>query len=251
MSNANREIVFGFHSIEALLETRPKAIIEVVYARNRKDQRLESLLEKLAANNVKITPTDKEKIDQFTGDVANQGVMAMIKTLEPFGEGKIAEILNEKPQALFLVLDGITDPHNLGACMRSAEAAGVDAVIIPKDKSASLTSAARKISSGASEVLPLIRVTNLARTLRFLQENYVWVIGTAGEAEKNIYEYEFPVKNSGIALVMGNEGTGLRRLTREHCDDLVKIPMAGVVSSLNVSVATGVCLFEIVRQKLK
>ena len=142
----------------------------------------------------------------------------------------------------------MTDPHNLGACLRTADAAGVDAVIVPKDKSAQLTSTARKVACGAAETVPLIRVTNLARTMRELQENHnVWIVGTAGEADASIYEAKL---TGAIALVMGAEGDGMRRLTREHCDQLISIPMAGSVSSLNVSVATGVCLFEIVRQKL-
>ena len=143
----------------------------------------------------------------------------------------------------------MTDPHNLGACLRTADAAGVDAVIVPKDKSAQLTSTARKVACGAAETVPLIRVTNLARTMRELQENHnIWIVGTAGEADAGIYESKL---TGAIALVMGAEGDGMRRLTREHCDQLISIPMAGSVSSLNVSVATGVCLFEIVRQKLQ
>ncbi|MFC6276723.1 23S rRNA (guanosine(2251)-2'-O)-methyltransferase RlmB [Psittacicella hinzii] len=240
-------VIYGFHSIEALVTARPKAIIEVVYTEERNDQRLQQLLHKLSELHIKTTPTSKEKIEQFVPeDAAHQGIMALVRKLEEFGENHLFDILSSKEQAFFLILDGITDPHNLGACLRSAEAAGVDAVIIPKDKSASLTPVARKISSGASEVLPVIKVTNLARTMRKLQDEGVWIVGTAGEAEQNIYQYEFPRRS--LALVMGNEGKGMRRLTRENCDELVKIPMAGIVSSLNVSVATGVCLFEIVRQ---
>lgn len=145
-----------------------------------------------------------------------------------------------------LILDGITDPHNLGACLRSAEAAGIDAVIVPKDKSAQLNATAKKVACGAAESVPLIRVTNLARTLRQLQQQHIWIVGTAGEANHTLYESKL---TGAIALVMGAEGEGMRRLTREHCDELISIPMAGVVSSLNVSVATGVCLFEAVRQR--
>ena len=147
---------------------------------------------------------------------------------------------------LILVLDGVTDPHNLGACIRSADAAGVDAVVVPKDKSADLTPIARKVACGAAEVMPFARVTNIARTLEALKERNVWVFGAAGEAEKAIYDNDL---TGSMALVMGAEGAGLRRLTREHCDFLVKLPMSGSVSSLNVSVATGVCLFEVVRQR--
>ncbi|RIY37915.1 23S rRNA (guanosine(2251)-2'-O)-methyltransferase RlmB [Psittacicella gerlachiana] len=240
-------VIFGFHAIEALVTARPKAIVEVVYVAQRNDQRLHNLLTQLENLRIKATPSSKEKIEQFVPEeAAHQGVIALVRKLEEFGENYIEEIVTAKEKPFFLILDGITDPHNLGACLRSAEAAGVDAVIIPKDKSASLTPVARKISSGASEVLPVIKVTNLARTMKRLQDYGVWIVGTAGEAEQNIYEYQFP--RTGLALVMGNEGKGMRRLTRENCDSLVKIPMAGIVSSLNVSVATGVCLFEIVRQ---
>jgi 23S rRNA (guanosine2251-2'-O)-methyltransferase len=145
-----------------------------------------------------------------------------------------------------LVLDGVTDPHNLGACLRSADAAGVHAVIVPRDRSAQLNATAKKVACGAAENVPLIRVTNLARTLRLLQEMNVWVVGTAGEADHTLYQSKM---TGPMALVMGAEGEGMRRLTREHCDELISIPMAGTVSSLNVSVATGICLFEAVRQR--
>lgn len=246
----SKTVIYGFHSLTALLQARPKAILEVVYDAERRDGRLDELLQALQAHHIKTTPSSREKIQQFVPeDAVHQGVIALVRQLEEFGENYIEEIIQQKEKPFFLLLDGLTDPHNLGACLRSAEAAGVDAVIIPKDKSASLTAVARKISSGASEVLPVIKVTNLARTLRRLQDYGVWVVGTAGEAQENIYTYSFP--NTGLALVMGNEGKGMRRLTRDNCDALVKIPMAGVVSSLNVSVATGVCLFEIVRQLQK
>ena len=152
--------------------------------------------------------------------------------------------LEEAP--FLLVLDGVTDPHNLGACIRTADAAGVHAVIAPKDKSAPLTSVAAKVACGAAEVVPYVQVTNLSRTLQDLQPRSIWVTGTAGEAEQRVYEANL---KGPMALVMGAEGKGMRRLTREHCDFLIKIPMAGEVSSLNVSVATGVCLFEAVRQR--
>ncbi len=147
---------------------------------------------------------------------------------------------------LILVLDGVTDPHNLGACLRTADAAGATAVIVPKDKSATLTPVVRKVACGAAEVIPLVAVTNLARTLEKLQQRGLWVVGTAGEAEQEIYQQDL---TGPLVMIMGAEGKGMRRLTREHCDFLVKLPMAGSVSSLNVSVATGVCLFEAVRQR--
>ena len=171
-----------------------------------------------------------------------------MQAAKELNENDLDAILTVKQNPLLLVLDGVTDPHNLGACLRSAEAAGVDAVIVPKDKSAQLTSIARKVACGAAERVPLIRVTNLSRSLRDLQQNYnIWVVGTAGEAAETIYQTKL---TGPLALVMGAEGEGMRRLTREHCDQLISIPMVGSVSSLNVSVATGVCLFEIVRQRL-
>lgn len=241
------EVVYGFHTITALVNNRPKALLEVAYDKNRDDKRLVELVERLEDLGVELRPTDRSNIEKLFPDEAHQGIMAKVRTLEPFGEKKLEEICIEKEKPFFLILDGITDPRNLGACLRTADACAVDAIIIPKDRSASLNQAGRKVSCGASEVIPVVKVTNLARTLRKLQDLNIWIVGTAGEAEKDIYETSFP--DRGLALVMGNEGTGMRRLTREHCDELVKIPMLGSVSSLNVSVATGVCLFEIVRQK--
>ena len=178
----------------------------------------------------------------------HQGIIARVHSLPELNEHDLDRLLETRNAPLLLVLDGVTDPHNLGACLRTADAAGVSAVIVPKDKSAQLNSTARKVACGAAENVPLIRVTNLARTLRDLQERHnVWVVGTAGEATETLYQTKL---TGALALVMGAEGEGMRRLTREHCDQLISIPMAGSVSSLNVSVATGVCLFEIVRQRL-
>ena len=171
---------------------------------------------------------------------------ARAKPAKILDESDLDRLLDSTPVPLLLVLDGVTDPHNIGACLRTADAAGAHALIVPKDKSGGLTGTARKVACGAAEVVPFIQVTNLSRTLKQLQDKGVWVIGTAGEAEQLIYD----CKLSGpMALVMGAEGKGMRRLTRETCDELLKLPMAGSVSSLNVSVATGVCLYEIVRQR--
>jgi 23S rRNA (guanosine2251-2'-O)-methyltransferase len=155
-------------------------------------------------------------------------------------------LIERADKPLLLVLDGVTDPHNLGACLRSADAAGVTAVIVPKDNAASITPVVRKVACGAAEVVPFIQVTNLARTLKQLQDARVWIVGTTGEADESLYQQDL---KGPIAIVMGAEGAGMRRLTKEHCDFLVKLPMAGSVSSLNVSVATGICLFEAVRQR--
>lgn len=178
----------------------------------------------------------------------HQGVVAAVSESREWGEDDLMAMLAAASEPPFLlVLDGVTDPHNLGACMRTADAVGVQAVIVPKDKSATLTPVARKVACGAAETVPFVRVTNLARCLRALQEQGVWLVGTAGEAGSTLYQANF---TGPVALVMGAEGKGMRRLTREHCDALINIPMLGHVDSLNVSVATGVCLYEALRQRL-
>ncbi len=240
------ELIFGLHAVSALLEKEPANIKKLLVLRGRKDKRLESLLSVARDSGVIIGSMERHELDRLVSG-NHQGVVAECQAVSEKHEDYLESLLQglkEKP--FLLVLDGVTDPHNLGACLRSADAAGVHAVIAPKDKSAPLTGVARKVACGAAEHVPYIKVTNLARTLRWLQQYGVWLVGAAGEAEKTIYEADF---NGPIALLMGAEGKGLRRLTREHCDDLIKIPMAGAVSSLNVSVATGVCLFEAVRQR--
>ncbi|MDF5490724.1 23S rRNA (guanosine(2251)-2'-O)-methyltransferase RlmB, partial [Vibrio parahaemolyticus] len=172
---------------------------------------------------------------------------ARVKPAKQLNENDIDDILAKHESPLLLVLDGVTDPHNLGACLRNADAAGAAAIIVPKDRSAPMNATVSKVACGAAEVVPLIRVTNLARTMRTLQEQGIWFVGTAGEATHDIYQAKL---TGPLAIVMGAEGDGMRRLTRETCDDLIKIPMAGSVSSLNVSVASGICLFEAVRQRI-
>ena len=169
-----------------------------------------------------------------------------VKPGRQYQENDLPDLIASLDRPFFLILDGVTDPHNLGACLRSADAAGVHAVIVPKDRSAQLNATTKKVACGAAENVPLIRVTNLARTMRLLQEENVWIVGTAGEADHTLFQSKM---TGSLALVMGAEGEGMRRLTREHCDELISIPMAGSVSSLNVSVATGICLFEAVRQR--
>ena len=176
----------------------------------------------------------------------HQGVVAQYAAPQNLGEGDLDELLGKVENPLLLVLDGVQDPHNLGACLRSAGAAGVAAVIVPRDRAVGVTAVVRKASAGAADQVPLIRVTNLARTLKTLKDAGVWIVGLAGEAEKSLYEMDL---KGPIAIAMGGEGDGLRRLSREHCDYLAKIPMTGIVESLNVSVATGVALFEAVRQR--
>lgn len=242
------ENIYGIHAVSAFLSNAPERLIEVYALKGREDKRLQPLLNELHRLGISVQFVNRQTLDKKADGEVHQGIIARVQPAKELNEADLDTILQHKQNPLLLVLDGVTDPHNLGACLRTADAAGVCAVIVPKDKSAQLTSIARKVACGAAETMPLIRVTNLARTLRDLQNDHnIWVIGTAGEATETLYQTKL---TAGLALVMGAEGEGMRRLTREHCDQLVSIPMAGSVSSLNVSVATGVCLFEIVRQRL-
>lgn len=241
------EQIYGIHAVNAFLANAPERLIEVFVLKGREDKRLQPLLTELYQLGISVQFLNRQTLDKKADGEVHQGVIARVQPAKELNESDLDRILQQKSQPLLLVLDGVTDPHNLGACLRTADAAGVDAVIVPKDKSAQLTSIARKVACGAAEVMPLIRVTNLARTLRELQQDHnIWVVGTAGEATETLFQSKL---TGGLALVMGAEGEGMRRLTRECCDQLISIPMAGSVSSLNVSVATGVCLFEIVRQR--
>lgn len=240
------EIVFGIHAVQALLDSDPQRFQEVFILKGREDRRLQTLVKALEAQGIVIQVANKQVLDAKSEGAVHQGIIARVKPGRQYQEGDLPDLLASLDNPFLLILDGVTDPHNLGACMRSADAAGVHAIIVPKDRSAALNATAKKVASGAAEHVPLIRVTNLARTMRVLQEANVWIVGTAGEADHTLYQSKM---TGPMALVMGAEGEGMRRLTREHCDELIGIPMAGSVSSLNVSVATGVCLFEAVRQR--
>jgi len=240
------EKIYGVHAVEALLRHHPKRVKQIWLAESRNDPRVQTLIELANENRVQIGQAERREMDAWVEGV-HQGVVADVSPSQVWGEAMLDELLDRTEGApLLLVLDGVTDPHNLGACLRSADAAGALAVIVPKDKSATLTPVVRKVACGAAEVIPLVAVTNLARTLEKLQQRGLWVVGTAGEAEVSIYDQDL---TGPTILIMGAEGKGMRRLTREHCDYLVNLPMAGSVSSLNVSVATGVCLFEAQRQR--
>lgn len=240
------EKIYGVHAVEALLRHHPKRVKQVWLAEGRSEPRVQALVELATQNKVAIGQAERREMDVWVEGV-HQGVVADVSPSQVWGEAMLDELLDRTEGApLLLVLDGVTDPHNLGACLRSADAAGALAVIVPKDKSATLTPVVRKVACGAAEVIPLVAVTNLARTLEKLQQRGLWVVGTAGEAEVSIYDQDL---TGPTILIMGAEGKGMRRLTREHCDYLVNLPMAGSVSSLNVSVATGVCLFEAQRQR--
>src|SRR5690606_29753189 len=241
------EYVFGMHAVSTLLKRRPKEIARLLVVRGRRDPRMQDVLRLAQEKHVHWDEVAKDELDRLVEGV-HQGIVACCEMTPEKGEEDLVDLLDaiEGPPFI-LVLDGVTDPHNLGACLRTADAAGVHLVIVPKDKSAPLNATARKVASGAAEAVPVVRVTNLARTLRELQDRNIWLVGTSGDAPATLYETDL---TGPIALVMGAEEKGMRRLTREHCDYLAHLPMHGEVSSLNVSVATGVCLFEAVRQRL-
>ncbi|BCE01017.1 23S rRNA (guanosine(2251)-2'-O)-methyltransferase RlmB [Marinicellulosiphila megalodicopiae] len=250
----SEEIVFGIHAVKSLCESPNPRVREIIVQEERKDQRVKALWDLAKEKKIRIKRVNKQSffrsIDLHKlGDSTHQGVLAFCTQIEQFQESQLDEVLGKAGKdPLVLVLDGVTDPHNLGACLRSADAAGVACVIVPKDNSAQLTSTALKVACGAGENIPLFFVTNLARTLNELKEKGFWLTGTAGEA--TTYLYDADLSGSRI-IVMGAEGDGMRRLTKETCDELVKLPMHGSVSSLNVSVATGICLFEVVRRRMK
>ncbi|WP_050933164.1 23S rRNA (guanosine(2251)-2'-O)-methyltransferase RlmB, partial [Vibrio harveyi] len=241
MSN---EFIYGIHAVKAVLEREPERFIEAFVLKGRQDDRLMPILNDLQVCGVSIQQMTRKTLDDKARGANHQGIIARVKPAKQLNENDIDGILAQHESPLLLVLDGVTDPHNLGACLRNADAAGVAAIIVPKDRSAPMNATVSKVACGAAEVVPLIRVTNLARTMRTLQEQGIWFVGTAGEATHDIYQAKL---TGPLAIVMGAEGDGMRRLTRETCDDLIKIPMAGSVSSLNVSVASGICLFEAVR----
>ncbi|MDG1122792.1 MAG: 23S rRNA (guanosine(2251)-2'-O)-methyltransferase RlmB [Glaciecola sp.] len=244
------EWLYGIHALTAVLEREPQRVLEIYIAKGRDDERLHTLINLARKNGLGIQFCNKKILDDKAQGESHQGIVARAQPAKTLTENDLDAIIahaqNMGKAPFLLVLDGVTDPHNLGAVLRSADAAGVDAVIVPKDKSASMNATVRKVACGAADVIPLIQVTNLSRTLAELQEKAIWVVGTAGEAKQSVFDCKM---NGPIALVMGAEGKGMRRLTRERCDELIKLPMHGSVSSLNVSVATGICLYEVVRQR--
>jgi 23S rRNA (guanosine2251-2'-O)-methyltransferase len=239
------DLVFGIHAVGALLQRAPQDVLELFVMKDRDDKRMQPLIQQARQNGVSVQFCNRKTMDDMVGG-QHQGIIAKARLQSSGSEADLAAIVEQQDKPFILILDGVTDPHNLGAILRSADAAGVHAVVSPKDRSVKLTSVVRKVACGAAESVPFITVTNLARTLRELQDAGVWVVGTAGETDTSIYQADF---KGPLALVLGAEGEGLRRLTRETCDSLVKIPMFGSVSSLNVSVAAGICLFEAVRQR--
>src|SRR5450830_547542 len=240
------KMIFGFHAVTSRIRHEASSVEEIYVDAERNDRRMQDLLSAAKAAGVRIIHADDQRLSNIVGTRRHQGVVAKA------GELSLARNLDELLDAidgppLLLVLDGITDPHNLGACLRVADGAGAHAVIAPKDRAVGLNATAAKVASGAAETVPYITVTNLARTLRELKERDIWLIGTSDEAEKNLYQADF---SGPAAIIMGSEGEGMRRLTRDTCDMLVSIPMFGSVESLNVSVASGVTLFEARRQRM-
>ncbi|MBZ2167219.1 23S rRNA (guanosine(2251)-2'-O)-methyltransferase RlmB [Marinobacter sp. F4216] len=243
----SKDYVFGWHAVEAVLKREPERLQRVWIQTGRQDKRVGRITEALEDLGVAWKVVHRRELDERVSGV-HQGIVAAVSESREWTEDDLLSMLSAADAPAFLlVLDGVTDPHNLGACLRTADAVGVQAVVVPKDKSASLTPVARKVACGAAETVPFVRVTNLARFLRTIKDEGVWLIGTAGEAQATLYQADF---KGPVALVMGAEGKGMRRLTREHCDQLINIPMLGHVDSLNVSVATGVCLYEALRQRL-
>lgn len=241
------ELLFGIHSVDAALTHDPNNILELYIEAESGNARLKELSERARELGLKPHARPREALDRMTGGARHQGAVARYQAPPPRVENELYALVekNEK-NTLLLVLDGVTDPHNLGACLRSAEAAGVTAVIVPKDKAAGITPSVRRASSGAADRLAFFAVTNLARTLKALKDRGVWLVGLAGDVEQDFYALDL---KGALAIIVGSEGEGMRRLTRENCDFVAHIPMRGSVESLNVSVATGVALFEALRQR--
>jgi 23S rRNA (guanosine2251-2'-O)-methyltransferase len=247
VAESKRNLVYGLHAVNAVLERAPERVLELWVALPREDARLNELRERAQNAGVHVQSVGPEVLAKLVGDVAHQGAAASVRPLKAWDEHDLLHALSQVAEdPLLLILDGVTDPHNLGACLRTADAAGAHAVVIPKDRAAAVDGVVRKVAAGAAEFVPVASVTNLARALDMLKERGIWVVGTDGEAPQSLYGADL---KRPLALVLGAEGSGMRRLTRERCDFLVRIPMAGRVQSLNVSVAAGVALFEARRQR--
>ena len=242
-----KTLITGIHSVESALNNDSDNITQVWIAENKKNQRVRELINHAQKRGLIAHRVDMAMLDKLAKTRQHQGVVAEYNAPANYTENDLLDLLDKiEGTPLLLVLDGVTDPHNLGACLRTAEGAGVHAVIAPKDNAVGLTPAAHKVASGAAETVPFVQVTNLVRTMEKIKKLGIWFIGTSDKARGDVYQQNF---KTPTAIVMGAEGKGLRRLTEEHCDELISIPMAGQVSSLNVSVATGVCLYEVVRQR--
>lgn len=250
------KVLFGFHAVGVRLKTAPKSIIEIYIDPARRDARMRQFIDRVKEAGVRLLEADGMRLAKLCGSHGHQGVAARVheltqvtsldELLEQLEATQLERPIEEREQPLILVLDGVTDPHNLGACLRVADGAGVHAVIAPKDHAAGISATVAKVASGAAETVPYFMVTNLARTLNELKERNIWIIGTSDVAAKTLYQADL---RGPVALVLGAEGDGMRALTAKTCDELVSIPMRGAVESLNVSVASGVCLYETLRQR--
>lgn len=240
-------IIAGIHAIEGILARSPERVKVLRVQANSQSARLQAVIKVASQAGISIEQRTRQQLDKQAGDLPHQGVIALVAPPRQYQEKDLPDLISEALQPFLLVLDGVQDPHNLGACLRTADAAGVTAVIIPKDRAVGINATVSKVASGAAETMPLVMVTNLSRTLKTLQQRGVWIHGTAEDATQSLYQTNL---NGPIAWVLGAEGKGMRQLTREGCDVLVSIPMAGAMPSLNVSVAAAVCLFETVRQRL-
>lgn len=245
MRKSKNELIYGIHAVESALKHGCENVLEVWLMQGRKDKRVQGLIKLAQRHGISIEAISSDKMNKKCPGANHQGVIANIRSTNK--NTVVLEDVLEKEKLLLLILDGVQDPHNIGACLRTADAAGVDAVLVSKNRSPGLTAVMRKVASGAAETVPYIQVSNLARAMQQLRDDNVWIIGTSGETEASIYDISAAPR---MALVMGSEGKGMRRLTREHCDELVSIPMYGTVESLNISVATGISLFE-VRRKIE
>lgn len=240
-------IIFGLHTVEGVLRHHPERVLHLEILDGRQDERIKQLIKFAHKNKLSIQFVSRSRLDQLSDGGNHQGILAFCAKQHQYTEADLEALLEQSDKPAFLlILDEVQDPHNLGACMRSADAAGVQAIIAPKHHSVGITPVVHRVASGAADTLPFVQVTNLARTMEHLKTMGIWIYGAAAEAQQLIYDVNL---TTPIALVLGAEGKGMRRLTREHCDALIKIPMQGTVSSLNVSVATGICLFEAVRQR--
>jgi 23S rRNA (guanosine2251-2'-O)-methyltransferase len=244
------KVLFGFHAVGVRLKTAPQSVVEIYFEPTRRDARMRSFLDRAREANVRLIEGDGLRLAKLCGNAGHQGVVAKVEVLPQ--AHSLDELLEDLEAAgvespLLLVLDGVTDPHNLGACLRVADGAGAHAVIAPKDHAVGINATVAKVASGAAETMPYFMVTNLARTLGELKERNIWCIGTSDDAPRTIYEAKL---KGPVALILGAEGQGMRLLTRKTCDELVSIPMRGGVESLNVSVASGVCLYEALRQRI-
>jgi 23S rRNA (guanosine2251-2'-O)-methyltransferase len=241
------KVLFGFHAVSVRLKTHPKSVIEVYVDPSRRDARMRQFLDKAREQEVRIIEADGARLAKLCSSLGHQGVVARAHAINvQHSLDEMLESLDPSTPPLLLVLDGVTDPHNLGACLRVADGAGAHAVIAPKDHAVGINATVSKVASGAAETVPYFMVTNLARTLGELKERQIWVIGASDEAPSSLYQTDL---KGPTALVLGAEGAGLRQLTKKSCDSLVSIPMMGAVESLNVSVASGVCLYEALRQR--